>query len=196
MSQSRVRPWRVVVIVEDDSDGRALKRLAEASRLSVQLDWLPANGIGNIKRRGDALIRLAADRIESGQGCVAIVVDRDRHDSRKDEPHLTIDRTCATSGIPYIEAVETLEAWLLADDGITQWLGLKERAQTDRVGDPKAVVSKAFLRKTGKTYRTRRARVQLAEKATGVNASRSRSWSQAIEYLNRCTVKSAPRKPR
>lgn len=95
MSRATAQPWQVVLIVEDDTDGRALRDLARASGFGVRIDWLPANGIGNIKRRGDALIRLARDRIDRGRGCVAVVVDRDGKDRGREEPHRTISRTCA-----------------------------------------------------------------------------------------------------
>jgi len=196
MSGGRSSLWRVVLIVEDDSDGQALKRLAEASGLSIDVDWLPANGIGNIKRRGEALLRLARARVDSKRGCVAVIVDRDRRDHRRDEPHRTIRRVCARHGTPYIEAVEAMEAWFLADPGIIAWLGLGERTETDRVSDPKRVVERAFHGKTKRPYGRRRARVQLVANATGVQPTRSRSWSKAVEELRRCPGGRAPRSRR
>ncbi|MEW6746510.1 MAG: hypothetical protein AB1486_27535 [Planctomycetota bacterium] len=188
MSPSRARPWRVVLIVEDDSDGRALRKLADASGLAANFDWLPANGIGDIKRKGDALIELARDRIESKRGRVAVLVDRDGKDRRKDEPHRTISRTCATKRIPYIEAVEAFEAWCLADQGIANWLGVKTSAHTDGLSDPKHVVARAFRKKTGRPYQKLRSRVQLVEKATGIVASRSSSWTSAVAHLSQCPL--------
>jgi hypothetical protein len=178
----------VVLIVEDDSDGRALESLARASRLPVRIDWLPANGIGNIKRRAEALIRLAMDRIEHHRGCVAVVVDRDHKDRERDEPHRTINEACAAKATPFIEVVEALEAWLLADDGVMSWLGLKARRQTDGISNPKKIVARAFLKKTKRSYQKRRSRMQLAAKATGVKPERSASWSQALAHLERCPV--------
>ena len=63
------RPWRIVLIVEDESDGKALRHLAQKAGIGAIVDWLPAAGIGNIKRRAEALIRLARDRVE-GRGCL------------------------------------------------------------------------------------------------------------------------------
>jgi hypothetical protein len=192
MSRRPSTPWRVVLIVEDDSDGRALKSLARASGLPALIDWLPANGIGNIKRRTGALIRLAMDRIEHGRGCVAVIVDRDRKDRKREEPHRTISRSCASQATAYIEAVEAVEAWLLADEGIVAWLGLAPRPRTDRIRDPKAVVARAFRKKTKRPYQRRRARMQLAAKATGVMSSRSPSWSQALAHLEECPIGGGP----
>ncbi len=191
MTPGQAQPWRVVLIVEDDSDGRALRKLAEASGLLVRIDWLPANGIGNIKRRLDALIHLASDRIEGGQGCVAVVVDRDCKNCKHDEPHRTISTVCQSHATPYIEAVEALEAWLLADDGIANWLGVTRRAGTDRIRDPKGIIERAFYKKTKRTYGRRLGRTQLAAQATGVQSSGSRSWTQALAHLERCLVEAA-----
>src|SRR5207248_2827073 len=47
------RRWKIVLIVEDDSDGRALQALMLTRTPAMMVDWLPANGIGNIKRRAE-----------------------------------------------------------------------------------------------------------------------------------------------
>ncbi len=189
MTPTGPEPWRVVLIVEDDSDGRALRRLAQASGFGQYVDWLPAHGIGNIKRKLDALVRLAEDRFDPGQGCVAVVVDRDGKDCRRDEPHRTIHQACEALRIPYIEAVEKLEAWFLADAGIVSWLGWKARRATDRIHDPKAALSEAFHRKTKRSYERRLGRTQVTAKATGVQEARSQSWAEAIRHLRRCPAK-------
>lgn len=181
-------PWHVVLIVEDDSDGRALRALARASGLGIRVDWLPANGIGNIKRKCDALIQLALDRIQDGKGCVAVIVDRDGKDRRRDEPHHTIHSACAAQGTPFVEATEALESWFLSDDGIVTWLGLTPRPDVDRLRDPKGTVARAFQKKTKRPYRKRRARVQVAEQATGLTGNRSPSLRSAIAHLERCGV--------
>lgn len=36
-------PWKVVLIVEDDSDGQAVRALAERLGIELALDWLPAH---------------------------------------------------------------------------------------------------------------------------------------------------------
>ncbi len=34
-------PWRIVLVVEDDSDGRAVAELVSRSGQDVTVDWLP-----------------------------------------------------------------------------------------------------------------------------------------------------------
>lgn len=179
-------PWKVVLIVEDDTDGRAARALAQSSGLGCAVDWVPASGIGNIKRRGPGLIRLAQDRIANGKGCVAVLVDRDGRNAERDEPHKSIRDHCRQAGVPYLEAVECLEAWLLADDGVCTWLEVKKAPRPDSLRDAKGTVSRAYAKKTGQTYQRRISRIRLARHATGVDASRSPSWGRACGHLNSC----------
>lgn len=140
--------WKVVLVVEDDTDGRALRLLAEASGLDCRIDWVPANGLGNIKRRGPKLIKLAQDRIDGRDGCVAVLVDRDCHDSIKDDAYRSIRSHCQDARVPYLEAIECFESWCLADAGICRWLAVKQPASTDRLRDAKSRVSRAYFKKT------------------------------------------------
>lgn len=183
--QTRAR-WKVVVIVEDDTDGRALRSLATAAGLGLDVDWLPANGIGNIKRRCAELIVLANGRVRPGEGCVAVVVDRDGKDASRDQPHRSIAQACRASDTPYLEAVEAFEAWALADPGVAAWLDLKVKGQTDRIVKPKKRVSDAFLKKAGRTFHKRRARLQLVDHATGIQPSTSPSWDRVVDLAARC----------
>lgn len=64
----------MVLIVEGDSDGKAVRALVAPLNVQGVIDWLPANGIGNILRDCRRLIDLARDRIQA-RGCVAIVID-------------------------------------------------------------------------------------------------------------------------
>jgi len=182
------RVWKVVLIVEDDTDGRTLRRLLAATDVGVEVDWLPAGGIGEIKRRADKLVKLARDRIGTAPGCVAVVVDRDGQDATTDEPHRSIRETCTRVGVPYVEAVEAVEAWFLADPGIAAWLKTPTNRLTDGLRDPKQVVAKAFYKVTGRGYYRRRSRPQVADHATGVDPKRSTSWNAAISLLARCGV--------
>lgn len=188
MTAAAAHPWKVVLIVEDDTDGRTIRRLLEASGIRVAVDWLPAGGIGEIKRRADKLIRLAQARVSGARGCVAVVVDRDGKDSGRDEPHCAIKVACGRAGVPYVEAVEAIEGWFLADPGIASWLGTPIHRRTDGLGDPKGTVAKAFLKITGRGYLKRGSRPKVANRATGVDANRSASWKAALTLLAKCGV--------
>ena len=186
MSAPRTRsPWKIVLIVEDDSDGRALRHLAQATGVRATIDWLPANGIGNIQRKAVALIRLARDRIER-RGCVAVVVDGDGRDPETDEPHRSIQRACTAERVPLILSREALEAWFLADAGICAWLGMPARGSTDGLPDPKRAVADAYYARTRRAYQQRRARLDVAQHATGPDPSRNRSLVDAFAHLAGC----------
>jgi hypothetical protein len=179
--------WKIVLIVEDDSDGRALRALAAATGVRVTIDWLPANGIGNIQRKAAALIRLAQDRIER-RGCVAVVVDGDGRDPTVDEPHRSIQQACRAAGVPLILAREALEAWFLADPGICTWLGLPARVDTATLRDPKRIVADAYYARTRRAYQQRRARLDVAQRASGPDSARNGSLLNAMGHLAGCRV--------
>jgi hypothetical protein len=179
-------PWKVVVIVEDDSDGRAIAELVARTDQPVQFDWLPAGGIGNIKRNAERLITLARDRVEQRRGCVAVLVDRDRKNPSRDEPHRTIARACRRGKVEFVVAQEALEAWFLADPGVCGWLGLAPPATTDTIRDPKQRVSQAFHRTTGRPYRKRRARLEVARHSTGIDVGKNGSAQQAFAAIAHC----------
>lgn len=185
-------PWRVVVIVEDDSDGRAIAELAARAGLEAQFDWLPAWGLGNIKRNARRLIGLARDRVDGRRGCVAVVVDRDGRDPSKDDPHRTIARACRRERVEFIAARENIEAWFLADPGICDWLRLAPPATTDSIRDPKKRVGAAFYNRTGRPYRQRRARPEVARHSTGIEAKRNASAGQGLLAVKDC-LRQAPR---
>jgi hypothetical protein len=174
--------WKVVLIVEDDSDGRACCVLREKMGINVTLDWLPANGIGNIKRRGEKLLDMARARIERERGCVAVLLDRDGKEVTRDEPHRTIQRLCSRAGVPLLLAVESFEAWLLADAGCTGWLGISQPPNTDCLPQPKKELERAYEKKAGRMY-TRRARRILAEHADGSARECSPSLRHALDHL-------------
>lgn len=183
---AEVAPWRIVLVVEDDSDGRAIAELLARSDYPVQVDWLPAGGIGNIKRKADRLLALARDRLERRSGCVAVVLDRDGKNPGRDEPHRSISRACRGGGAEFIPAREALEAWFLADHGICAWLGIASPRRTDGIRNPKARIALAFTRKTGRPYGRRRARLEVARQATGIDATRNDSARLAMQAVKRC----------
>jgi hypothetical protein len=179
--------WTVVLVVEDDSDGQAIAELAARSGCRARVDWLPANGIGNIKRNTERLIALARDRVSDGRGCVGIVVDRDQRDPSRDEPHRTIARMCRKARVEFIAAREAIEAWFLADTGICRWLGVSQSGRTDVIRNPKQRVATAFDKRVGRPYRRRRARLEVARQASGVDRSRNDSLQKALAALDSCT---------
>lgn len=179
-------PWKIILIVEDDSDGRAIAELAGKQGGHARFDWLPASGIGNIKRNVEKLISLARDRLAGQQGCIAVLIDRDGKNPSNDEPHRTIARACRRKKAEFIAAREALEAWFLADPGVCKWLGLTPPPRTDTIRDPKQRISQAFYKKTGRPYRKRRARLEVVRQSTGIDVGRNRSAQQALGAIRKC----------
>src|SRR5262249_48341545 len=97
-------------------------------------------------------------------------------------------RECKAGRVPLIVAREAIEAWMLTDGGICKWLEVPSRPRTNVLGNPKDIMSRAFLRKTGRPYRKRRARVEVAQHATGPNRTANPSLDDAIVHLEDCGV--------
>lgn len=180
------KSWKVVLIVEDDTDGRTIAELARKTHPALTIDWLPGNGIGNIKRKLASMLLLARDRFRPGQGCVAVLLDNDGKDVQRDEPHRSIARACKEQDVPLVPCVESIEAWLLADPGCAQWLGLPTKGATHTLRNPKGRVAAAFLTKTKRTYNQERARVELAKQASGPDGTRNPSLKRALDLLTSC----------
>ncbi len=162
--------------------------------MDALIDWLPANGIGNIKRNGPKLIELARDRAGE-RGCVAVIVDGDGRDPARDDPHRAIDQACRAGQVPLVIAREAMEAWFLADEAVCVWLGVRVEPNTATIADPKRVVADTYLRTTGRTYRRlRRARLIVAQKASDPNAGRNSSLAEALAHLAACGVASRRRR--
>jgi len=99
------------------------------------------------------------------------------------EPHRTIRRICRQVGVPLLLAVESLEAWLLADAGCADWLGVSRPANADSLSQPKKDVGRAYYQKTHRSY-TRRARRLLAVQSDGSAAECSPSLRDALAHLS------------
>ncbi len=90
-----------------------------------------------------------------------------------------------------------MEAWFLTDLGICRWLGVAPAATTDTIRDPKTRVAQAFDRITGRPYRKRRARMEVARQSTGLDGNRNASLREALAAVAQClTVERRPKRRR
>ncbi len=179
--------WRVVLIVEDNSDGFACRTFAERIGLSVLVDWLPANGVGDIKRRGPKLIQAAQDRLVAGRGCVAVLIDRDRYNPDPAVgPRLReIARICERCEVPLLLAQDCIEGWLRADEGVCKWLRLKIVAQTDNLPTAKDDIAARYYARTKRNYARRIGRIRVAEHADGSAPQHNKSLRKALQELRK-----------
>ena len=185
---SRKYPWRVVLIVEDETDGVVVQALARKLRPDVLIDPLPVKGCGEIKRRLPALVRTAKSQL-SRRGCVAVLLDQDHKDLGRDEPHRSIHLACRQLGVPLLLCSQDMEAWLLTDPGCRDFLKLPAlRGTTDSLVGSKKLVSDAYLKVTGRSYDKRLARQKLALQVAGPRPQSNLSLSAALTHLSRCKV--------
>ena len=182
----RAQDWTVVVIVESDNDGSALRRFAETAGLPIHVNVLPAGSIGEMKRKCDRLIALARSRYRDGHGCVAVVVDGDNKDSQVDEPHKSIAACCRQEGVPFVVVRQAIEAWLLGDPGIREWLGVENVRNPETLSNPKQKLLTAYRKKTGRSMGAARVFNDVMPHSQGIEAERCPSWRQAVETLGQC----------
>ena len=179
-------PWKVVLICEDETDGRVAKKLAHLVCPNVHLDYLPARGCGEIKRKLDKLVGDA--RRDVGRlGCVAVLLDGDQKNLDRDEPHWAIRQGCKRLHVPFVACLQDMEAWLLADPGCRTYLQLPPlKGRTDGLAGTKSQVAAAYYKVSGRSYEKRLARQKLADKLTGPDLTANQSLAAAVTALLDC----------
>jgi hypothetical protein len=176
----------VVLICEDETDGIVARRLAELLCPTIRIDYLPAGGCGEIKRKLDKLVA-DARRDLGKRGCVAVLLDGDQKNPARDEPHRSIALGCQKLRVPFIPCLQDMEAWLLTDPGCRAYLKLPSlKGTTDGLAKTKAQVAAAYYKVCGRSYEKRLARRKLADKLSGPSPQANRSLAEALRQLQAC----------
>lgn len=116
------------LITEDEGDFKAVREIFRAKNTSIRIKWLKvACGSGGIFRLLDQLETLIAYAFsnKSDQDCIAVLHDADIHKQPHRETYDEIRRICKKHKVYHAIAEDELEAWILADAGICEWLGIK-----------------------------------------------------------------------
>lgn len=157
---------RIAIVVEDATDGRALKAIIE--RLlhpdPVRVKFVPARGRSEVARKAGALIEIAAQHAP----CVLVVVDLDGHRADHDDLR-RIARACEQAGVRarLVGIAQELEAWFLADARAVLGRagaqgGYAVNRRTDLVGDAKRELSTILRKLRGRGYTSARDAERLA----------------------------------
>jgi hypothetical protein len=173
---------RIAIVVEDASDGRALKaiieRLLEPAR--VQVRYFPARGRSEVGRKAGALIEVAAKHAP----CVLVIVDLDGDDPAGHAQLQRIRQACATAPVRarMVGVAQEIEAWFLADAAAVLARagapgGYTVNRWTDVIGDPKRELSTILRRLRGRGYTAARDAERLARDLDPEEAAR---WNQSF----------------
>jgi hypothetical protein len=128
------------LIVEDRRDAEVIRSILRAKKLNIQIRPMPpkSGGIFRLAKELDNLIQVALHNRESGD-CIAVLHDADEQTQVNREVYEHIKRICTSykKDVVLVVARDELEAWLLADNGVCQWLGIapKNRDAEKRPSD-------------------------------------------------------------
>jgi len=175
----------IYLIVEDQNDAKIVQTLINARGLSVRVRSLtPTGNMGGITRLVkdlDKLIQQAKSQ-KAANDCIAVLHDWDIH-KQPDRTHYDrITETCSRyDDVVQVIARDEIEAWLLADAGVCNWLGLKPQNR-DNARKPKVELNH-LLKKAGKKSFEGRGIAEVLKHVNGTGVDHSPSMENALTHL-------------
>src|SRR5438477_7887366 len=122
---ARLMLCTIWLIVEDETDGEVAQALLKDRDVIVK-PLAPTGGTGGLSRlriQLHRLIQTAKQRRSTQEDCIAVLHDQDMTDPRKEAEHKAINDICDAEQVVLAVARDEIEAWLLADHGLCEWLG-------------------------------------------------------------------------
>ena len=177
----------IYLIMESEKDVDVVRAILKARNITVRVEPLYPTGrkeIG-VSRLAKELERLIAEAIAERQpgNCIAVLHDADEFEQvphRGDYQRIqSICQKHRREVVPII-ADDELESWLLADEGICRWLGIKAENQDSRQ-KPKEYLNSLVKDKTGKRYQGAN-RSKVLDHIDG--NTHSPSLQQALKHLD------------
>jgi len=172
----------IYLIAEDTNDVDVVKAILQANEISVNVEKLFLTKHGGISRLDTQLTRLIQTaRVKCGdRDCIAVLHDADESTETRRKHHNRIRDICRDHHVPHIVAREEIESWLLADEGICQWLGIKAQNH-DNMRKPKNRLNSLVKRKVKKDY-SGATRKKVLNHVNGI--TRSPSLTEALKHLD------------
>lgn len=129
------------LIVEAPMDGELVRAILKVHFPALQVRVTrPTGNNPNLARLAQQIEQLIASarRIAANTDCIAVLHDADRQTRPHDRAdYERIETACALHAgrVLHVQAVDEIEAWLLADSGVCQWLG-EQPANRDQLRQP------------------------------------------------------------
>jgi len=172
------------IIAEDENDVAILRQILLKMGLTIHIRAYPRGqtpGIGLLAR---SLTKWLHDihhdaRWKEGD-CIAVLHDLDSTIPDHRPLVKQIQDICEREGMVRLSADDEIESWLLADGGISTFLGIKTQTWDGKTEVKQTL--EALLRKKKMVYRSRD-RERLIEKLDGTAVQRSPSLKQPIQNL-------------
>jgi hypothetical protein len=177
-------PCTLWLIVEDETDGEVVQALLKGRDVTVK-PLAPTGGTGGLSRLRIQLRRLiqtAKQRRGSQDGCIAVLHDQDITDPRKQAEHKAINDICDAEQVVLVIACDEIEAWLLADNGLCEWLGMKPH-NWDEQPKPSEELKRQIRNRYPRMRYPGRDRHKILEQVDGTGHQHSPSMQLAIRIL-------------
>jgi hypothetical protein len=175
------------LIAEDKTGEFVFKELMRKKNSNAHVRaYGKAVGVSTLAQEIEALILIALHE-KSGNDCIVVLHDTDVSVQTYRKDYETINRVCEhfTEQVTRLQAVQEIEAWLLADDAFCHWLGETPKA-SDHIPKPSERLERLINKKFGRRLWTNLNKPKILEQhmdATGDQPGRSESMRIAMEVL-------------
>ncbi len=181
------------LIAEDKTGEFVFKELVRKKNINAHVKaYGKAVGVSTLAQEIEELIAIVL-REKSARDCIVVLHDTDDAVQTYREDYETINNVCGrfSEHVTRLQAVQEIEAWLLADNDFCHWLGEQPKA-CDHIQKPSVRLESLINRKFGKRLWTNLNKPRiLAEHmdASGDRPGRSQSMRLAMELLTQlpCT---------
>jgi len=174
------------LIAEDETDCDVIQRILNKKGFKVVIRRVQLSGAsGGISRLATQLPRLIKvvrnNKYWHDGDCIVVLHDRDAHLlGRHNAEYNMIAAVCKKENAIHLLADDTIESWLLADNGICQFLGIKPSTWD---GKPGAKIRIESLLGTKHMQYQAQGREKLIEKLDGTGDMRSPSMRESMKKL-------------
>lgn len=175
------------LITEDETDYRIVKRFIEVLRIVVRVRWLKTDAKpGSLSRLVDQLERLieTAQQQKAPHDCIAVLHDADELVQPDRTKYNQIKAICERYNVKRIVAQDEIESWLLSDEGVCHWLGIKP-TNNDSVQRPSTELNSLMKKNKNLKYQGRD-RDRVLGQLNGNNHSQSFQQARKILYDAPC----------
>jgi hypothetical protein len=170
------------LITEDESDYEVVVHILRAKGFRVRVERLKlegkSGGISRLAAQLELLIEAALER-KGPHDCVVVLHDQD--ETEPDRSHYdSIATACKGQPVYHLVAKDEIEAWLLADKGLADWLKIKYQ-NWDTKAKPSDELQRLIRKSHPKMHYRGAYRTQILAKMTGEN--KSLVLEKTIAYL-------------
>jgi hypothetical protein len=175
----------IFLIVEDKTDAEVVRAILRARGISIRVKTLTSSqgGLSSLIRDLSRLIATATHERRTGD-CIAVLHDADEFVQPDRRLYNRLKEICGQhQEIIEVIAHDEIEAWLLADEGLCTWLGVRA-ANCDTVTRPSEQFKRLVKQKIGRNY-SGSDQHRVLQHLDGTGDQHSLSLQQALAHLAR-----------